>query len=74
MMLNPKYSEKNLMGLTYPQVIQKLGKPQDDTGESPYLPPGGGVHTQRSIVYEYARVGRTIYFTDNKVDGVIWDR
>jgi hypothetical protein len=74
MMLNPKYSEKNLMGLAYTQVIQRLGPPDYENGKTPLDLQDGKPHTQRAIAYQYASCGRTIYFTDGKVDGVKWDR
>jgi hypothetical protein len=68
MMLNPKYDEKNLLGLTSSQVIQKLGPPSYDSREHP-IP-----SEQMWFAYEYAGVSRTIQFKNDKVDSVWWNR
>ncbi len=67
MMLNPKYAEKNLLGLTTAQVIQRLGSPHYDSRQTD---PQSPVY----LTYDYAGVGRTIEFDHDKVVSVWWDR
>lgn len=74
MMLDSRYSEKNLMGLTPLQVIRQLGPPDIDSGESLYEPPGGKTRRVQTLVYKYAGAARTIDFMDGKVFDVAWDR
>ncbi len=68
LMEDPKYDQKNLLGLTYPQVIQRLGPPTVDTRQDKKPPTTQPTNDEFFIVYDAAGQARcTITFNDGKV-------